>query len=228
MQGFAGIPLSRRIAGWLQFYGWKEWLNGTMFDTVPDKYEGLLEQVKHGPLPSDEVEAIASELQKPWPDTDRYTLVYLLGRGGDASYKSLVEPYLEGPDDMLARLALWVLCWYWGLAADYTEHLLRFMRGVYWDHMEQCRLAALAITGDYLAAASASDHKLLRQLITTCENKGEDQTIRAHAYSALSTALGLDNGSHALPFHEDGFNLDAYLDPAVLLEAKSRLAGQSG
>ena len=197
-----------------------------MFDTVPDKYEELLEQVKHGPLPREELEAIAAELRKPWPDTDRYTLVYLLGRGGDASYKSLVEPYLEGPDDMLARLALWVLCWYWGLAAEYAEHLLRFMRGVHWDQLEQCRLAAIAIAGDYLA--TASDPQLLRQLITTCENKGEDQTIRAHAYLALSIAMGMDNASHALPFHEEGFSLEAHLDPTVLLQAKFRLAGLRG
>src|SRR6476620_12304879 len=161
-----------------------------MSDTAPDRYEELLEQVKHGPLQRDDVEAIAAELQKPWPDTDRYTLVYLLGRGGDASYKWLVEPYLEGSDDMLARLALWVLCYYWGLTSEYTEQLLRFMRGVRWDHQEQCRLAAIAITGDYLA--TASDPQLLRQLVTTCENKGEDQIIRAHAYLALATALGLD------------------------------------
>src|SRR5438128_1825608 len=156
-----------------------------MFDTVPDRYEELLERVKHGPLPRREVEAIAAELRKPWPDTDRYTLLYLLGRGGDASYRALVEPYLNGPDDMVARLALWVLCYYWGLAAECREQLLRFMRGVHWDHLEQCRLAAIAIAGDYLA--TASDPQLLRQLVTTCENKGEDQTIRAQAYSARAT-----------------------------------------
>ena len=127
---------------------------------------------------------------------------------------------------MVARLAMWVLCYYWGLTAEYTEQLLRFMRGVHWDHMEQCRLAAIAIIGDYLA--TASDPQLLGQLVTTCENRGEDQTIRAHAYAALATAVGLDHESQALPFHEEGFNLDAHVDPGVLLEAKTRLANQGG
>src|SRR5262245_4262398 len=85
-----------------------------------DKYDDQLERVKRGALTTSEVESIASELQKPEPDTDRYTLLYLLGRAGGPAYKPLVEPYLEGPDDMLARLALWIVCGYWGQAAQYT------------------------------------------------------------------------------------------------------------
>src|SRR5690348_10526992 len=96
-----------------------------LFDTKPDKYDDLLERVKQGPLTTLELDALAEEFQKPQPDTDRYILLYLLGRGGNASYKLVVEPYLEGPDDMLARLALWVLCWYWGLTSEYVDHVIR-------------------------------------------------------------------------------------------------------
>jgi hypothetical protein len=195
-----------------------------MFDTMPDKYDDLLERVKRGPLSGDEVAEIVTELQKPQPGADPYTLMYLLGRAGDASYRSIVEPYIEGPDDMLARLALWVLCWYWGLTSQYTEQVARFIHGVHWDQMDQCRLAAISIAGDYLA--TASEPQLLWALITLCENKGEDQTLRAHAYSALSTAMGYEPRS--LPFHEEAFNLDAHVDPSLLLEATARIAGKGG
>src|SRR5689334_13615513 len=118
-----------------------------MFDTIPDKYDDLLERVKVGPLSADDVTEIVTEIQKPQPEADPYTLLYLLGRAGDVSYRSIVEPYIEGPDDMLARLAMWVLCWYWGLTAEYTEQVVRFIRGVHWDQFGQCRLAAISIAG---------------------------------------------------------------------------------
>jgi hypothetical protein len=172
----------------------------------------------------DEIAEIVAELHRSQPDIDRYTLLYLLGRGGDSSYRSAVEPYLEGPDDMLARLALWVLCWYWNLTAEYAKQVARFMHGVHWDESAQCRLAAIFIAGDYLAVAS--EPRLLKSLITLCENRGEDQTLRAHAYSALATAMGHEPQS--LPFHEDDFNLDAYVDPRLLLEARARLARKGG
>jgi len=197
-----------------------------MFDTKPDKYEDLLERVKQGPLTTPELDVMAKEIQKPQPDTDRYILLYLLGRGGNAAYKSIVEPYLEGPDDMLARMALWVLCWYWDLTSEYIDHVIRFMRGVYWDELAQGRLAAIDIAGDYLA--KSRKRQLLWELMTICEDKGEDPTIRAHAYSALATALGLGLESQALPFHEEGFNVDAHIDPAVLAEVKERIATQGG
>src|SRR5687768_16366392 len=107
-----------------------------------DKYDDLLVRVKEGDVQHYEILEVAAELLKSQPAADRYTLLYILGRGGGPGYKHLIEPYLAGPDDMLARLALWIVCWYWNLTPLYARYLLRFVRGVHWDGLEQCRLAA--------------------------------------------------------------------------------------
>lgn len=187
-----------------------------------DKYDDLLERVKQGPLHTEEVENIAAEVQKPEPETDRYTLLYLLGRAGGPAYRSVVESYLDGPDDMLARLALWIICWYWGLTAQYTDHLMKFMQGVYWDGLEQCRLAATSIAGEYLM--TSSNPGLLRELIRLFENRGESEPVRTQAYMSLAEALG--HGMPVLPVHNIDFDLDSAADPAVLEEAKALLASQ--
>ena len=189
-----------------------------------DKYDDLLERVKEGDVQPYEILEVAAELLKPQPDVDRYTLLYILGRGGRPAYKHLIEPYLAGPDDMLARLALWIVCWYWNLAHLYAPQLLRFIRGVHWDGLEQCRLAATEIAGDYLA--KAADPDLLAELIRIFENPDESETLRLHAYSSLVQAVG--RKWHPLPAHEEAFDLDASIDIAVIEEAKDRLSIERG
>jgi len=189
-----------------------------------DKYDDLMERLREHRVTEEEVRAVADELQKPLPETDRYTLLYIVGKAGGSHYKELVEEYLHGPDDMLARLALWVLCWYWQLTPHYTRQLITFIRGVPWDGLEECRRAATAIAGEYLL--THSDPDLLHVIIETLENTNEEGSLRLSAYYALADAMNRD--WHKLPPVHDPLDLDFELDPTVIDEAKDRLLKEWG
>lgn len=188
-----------------------------------DKYDLLLERVRDGSITDADVAAVAAELEKPQPETDRYTLLYIVGRRGGPQYRHLVEPYLEGPDDMLARLALWVLCWYWNLTPYYSSYLLTFLRGVPWDSMEEIRRAAASITGEYLRDNPRPE--LLSELIGIFDKRDEDPSLRLASYYAIADALGHD--SRALPPIYDAEDLDALADYSVLQAARTRLINES-
>jgi hypothetical protein len=188
-----------------------------------DKYDELLERVRDGTISEEEVAAAAAELEKPQPETDRYTLLFIVGRRGGPHYRTLVEPYLQGPDDMLARLALWVLCWYWNLTDRYTGQLLTFLRGVPWDGLEEIRRAAASITGEYLRTHARPE--LLNELIDIFEKRDENPSLRQYAYYALADALG--RSTRQLPPIYEGEDLDALVDPLVVQGAKARLITES-
>jgi hypothetical protein len=188
-----------------------------------DKYDELLERVRDGTITQEQVAAAAAELAKSQPETDRYTLLYIVGRRGGPQYRGLVEPYLEGPDDMLARISLWILCWYWNLTDSYTSQMLAFLRGVPWDGLEEIRRAATAISGEYLRTHARPE--LLSELIYIFEKRDEDLTLRQYAYHALADALGRDSGR--LPPIYEGDDLDSLVDPSIVEAAKTRLISES-
>ena len=192
--------------------------------TEVDKYDALLERLKEGGLTEGEVSAVAEELRKQLPETDKYTLLYIVGRAGGPAYRGLVENHLQGPDDMLARLALWILCWYWQLTADYTTQLITFIRGVAWDGLEECRRAATSIAGEYLRTHTHPD--LLHALVEIYENGNEEGSLRLNAYYAIADAMGRD--WHGLPPVHDPLDLDFEADPSLIEEAKDRLLQEWG
>lgn len=183
------------------------------------KYDDLLERAKWDKLTDEEVKSVAEKLQNA-PDTDRYSLLHILGRAGNASYRAVVEPFLEGPDELEARLAVWILCRWWGLTDLYIDTLLKFMRGVTWDERLDGKIAAIGVVGEYLN--HHSNWKLLHKLIQIFENRKEEQDTRRYAYYALAESLGYDTQQFP-PIYED-VDLLTIVDPVVILKAKARLA----
>lgn len=114
----------------------------------------VLERAERGLLSAPEIDALAKHLATKPEDDELYTRLHALGHAGDARYAGVVEPYLETPEDpMLARLALQILCDYWGLASRYRDHILRFIAGVPWDVESDgdVRLMAISCAGDLMA-----------------------------------------------------------------------------
>jgi hypothetical protein len=137
-------------------------------------------------------------------DTDRFTLLQILGEAGVKSSRSLVEKFLECPEDpMLSRLALEVLCFYWGEAGRYVSDLHRFIGGVHWDRDSEVRQTAILLAGHYLL--SNSDPALLRKLVSIVEDTNERRLIRGDAYLAPGQAMGL--GWNELPPSTKNFDV---------------------
>lgn len=183
------------------------------------EWNQLLERAKWGVLSEAEVERVAQELRRPKSNADRYTLLYILGKANAQQYRQTVESYLEIEGDaMLARLALQILCDFWGQADRYVQQLSRFAEGVPWDSEGYARQMAISIAGRYLS--SRSDPKLLRQLIRTFE-EDNDPLARDDAYRALARAVG--RAGSELPTAARPLR-DADIDPTILEEARQLLS----
>ena len=84
----------------------------------------LLEQVKeNGKAPAETVDAVAATVAlDATTDDDRYTGLFILGLTGARQYRSLLEGFLEEPDDpMLARISILGLARYWNEADRYVD-----------------------------------------------------------------------------------------------------------
>lgn len=119
---------------------------------------------------------------------------------------------------MLSRLALEILCLYWGEAVRYVSELHRFVRRVQWDHDSTVRQMAILLAGHYLR--SNSDSVLLGKLVSIVEDTTERGLIRGDAYLALGRAMG--RGWNELPSTTKNFEVVAELDPSLLQQAKVR------
>lgn len=152
----------------------------------------LLEQVKAGDkLPPETVDAVAATVEhEETSDRDRYTGLHILGLAQARQYRSLLERFLEDPDDpMLARIALLGLARYWNEADAYLDHVTQAVDGQEWDYLGDVQLTAISIAGDYL-----SDHdspELLRTLIDRAEAAPRGTAERNAALDALARAIGL-------------------------------------
>jgi len=171
-------------------------------------------------LPAQDLARVVAELRKDKPVIYPGTLLRILGKGGDKSYKDLVEPFLETPNDpMIARAALWTLCVEWNLTSHFIPRLRNFVQGVSWDIGEDLRLAAFSIVGEYLR--NNSDAELLRKLLAIFEDHTERQLIREAAYHALGRAVGRDYVE--LPPVSRPFDLVKDVDPTILHEVRQQL-----
>ena len=192
---------------------------------VMSRYERLLERAKSGEFEQDrlseeELDMVAEELRKPATEADPFTLLDILGHAFAFQYRELVEWFLDCEDDpMLARLALQILCGYWGNTAQYLEEVLRFMRGVPWNQEENVRQIAVSEAGEYLR--SNTEPRFLRELISIFESEDEERSMHEGAYFALARAVGRDWKD--LPSAASHFDLVTQIDPAVIQVAKERL-----
>jgi hypothetical protein len=195
-------------------------------DSRKQYYKDLLERSKWETVSDDEVASVARELEATRL-TDPYTLLHILGRGGEQviarhgilpqSYIKIVERFLGGRDDLLARLAWWILGW-WGLAEHYITDMIEYVQGPPWPAVE-ARWAAIRAAGRYLS--KASNPELLRSIIEVFENSSENPQVRSVAYLALSEMLGSD--LRDLPLFYDDIDVKSPPDPMVLPKSKERL-----
>lgn len=171
-------------------------------------------------LSNEDIAAIRTGLHEGEHGIDRYGLLDILGERGDGSLSYLVEPFLMGPDPLLADKALRVLCWQWGLLSQYGSAIRKFIEGVPWDEDKICYLTALSIAGDYLRHNPGPD--LLHTLLSIYRDKTRRKVVRLIAYESLVKATGHD--LRKVPITTDSWNPEVDIDPQVLKEAVQRLA----
>lgn len=181
-------------------------------------YRELIAKASRGGLKPPEIHAIAKSIQAGTVDT--YEALLVLGRSGAVEYRPLVEGFLSSPGDpMLARLALQILCRYWGLASEYAKELEAFIGKVDWDESDDVRLMAIDSSGELLRTNEHMD--LLRVVYEIYDRPEERQIVREAAYCALATAVGKKPSE--LPPASRHFDLARESDPSVLAEVRRRL-----
>src|SRR5690349_19192241 len=151
-------------------------------------YQDLLQRARWGKLKAEEIDTVAREMQKRRPALDRASLLHIISESKDKRHRKLVEKCLYSGDVNLAKMALQTLCVTWGEAADHTDDLLRFLRGVEWDTAQggHVILIAISVTGEYLRAGK--NRELLSELIDIYEKEGS--IFKDEAYVSLVRAMG--------------------------------------
>lgn len=183
----------------------------------------LVAKATRGELSRSELDAVVQGLVTG--TADPYEALLVIGRAGATQHRRLVERYLQASDDpMLARLAVQVLCRYWGLAFEYREVLEKFIRKVDWDEDDDVRLMAIDCAGSLLA--DRPDRDLLRLLLKIFRDEGERQIVREAAYSALALAAG--KKPHEIPMSSRHFDLDRDIDRSVLSSVEAALVADEG
>jgi hypothetical protein len=152
-------------------------------------WKELLEKAKDGLLSKHELDQVVAALKDPGTTADPYTLLHIIGRAMDASNEDLVASYLDYPQDpMLSRLALQILCNYWGLTSKYIDYVRRFLSGVDWDVDGDVRQVAASIAGEVLR--TTWDDDLFRSLLDIATDENDLPEMRVTAIRALARALG--------------------------------------
>ena len=185
-----------------------------------DEHENLRERAKNNFITSRELSELAHVLEEPVDETDKFEIIWALGKVRAVKYAHLIEQFLEGPDPELAGLALRVLCTDWGMTSRYTDVVLQLMRGVDWDIDETCQRPAISIAGAYLK--DTFHLEFLRELIRIFEDETDD--VRTYAYYALCEATGYE--LNRLPFTYNDFDPSTMIDPIVIQTAKERLINE--
>lgn len=145
----------------------------------------LLEKAKESSISSAELTEIIKRIEHPANDNELYTLLHILGRNGNSSYRKLVERFLYYPSNpMITRIALKTLCSYFELTKYYLKELKMFMRGVEWDDAEQISSMAISIAGFYIR--ETGDKSILRILLEIFDKNPTDEDV----YAAISEAIG--------------------------------------
>lgn len=178
----------------------------------------LVAKATQGRLSARELQQVAQGLTSG--NADPYEALLVIGRANAKQHRSLVDRYLQYREDpMLARLALQVLCRYWGLAAEYQEALEQFVRKVDWDEDDDVRLMAIDCAGPFLAENKAP--RLLSLLLQVFHDDSERQIVREAAYCSLALAAG--KRLEELPAASRHFDLERDVDRSVIAVAEAAL-----
>ena len=178
----------------------------------------LIAKATRGQLTARELQQVAQGLTSG--NADPYEALLVIGRANAKQYRGLVDRYLQCREDpMLARLALQVLCRYWGLTAEYQEAIEQFVRKVDWDEDDDVRLMAIDCAGTFLAENKS--HRLLSLLLQIFRDESERQIVREAAYCSLALAAG--KGADELPAASRHFDLEHDVDHSVIAVAEEAL-----
>ncbi|WKD50338.1 hypothetical protein [Microbulbifer spongiae] len=179
----------------------------------------LLEKASTGTITENEVKLVYNALVNH--ASDEYDLLLTLGRAGAKQYRDVVEGYLNSPHDpMLARVALQILCRYWGLAKEFKDTLAKFIKIVDWDEEEDVRMMAIGCVAEVFKQESSPE--LLGYVYDVFENPEEDEVIRGAAYETLALVAGKSVKELPQPQH---FDLNKDVDPSVLKRTKKVILG---
>jgi hypothetical protein len=153
--------------------------------------EKLLERAKTGTATRFDAAAAAAMLPDLTDSMDRYDALFILGRVGDQTYASVVEPFVDERDDpMLARLAVQILCSWWGLGAHYLDRLGAFVAGDPWDLESGGFVQSVAVSASGEVLRQTQDGPLLRALLEPFDRDESGDDLRREAYAALLRASG--------------------------------------
>jgi hypothetical protein len=171
-------------------------------------------------LTADELNQIAGQLRSQ-RSIDPYELLLALGRAMARQHRSLIEGYLlDVGDPMLTRLALQILCKFWGETERYLPQVRSFLAGVPWDEEGDVRQMAGSIAGEYLR--ETDDEELLSQLLARTKDEALDDVDRADAYISLARAMGKQ--WEDLPPLSRLPAVNDLIDERILLQATERRA----
>jgi hypothetical protein len=181
--------------------------------------DALLKKAASGKLTEGECQDVVSALRgKLECSNDRYDLLLIIGKAGATKYEDLVATYLKyRSDPLLVRLALQILCDYWGLSAKYIVSLREFCKKAEWDVEDDVRLAAISSAGEFLR--ENDDHQLLALLLDTFGTE-EDPIVKNAAYSALARSMGREWSDIPSP---KSLLSEGFFDESVIEGASLRL-----
>ncbi|MFB9394160.1 hypothetical protein ACFPM3_20585 [Streptomyces coeruleoprunus] len=151
----------------------------------------MLDKAKCGRLGAEDfhiaVKAVSEGRVSP---RDLYTALHVVGLAGSPTQAEVVRKYLDMPSDpMLSRLALQILCDYWGMSSDVLPEIHRFLTGVGWDIDGDVREVAISVAGRHLRE-ERGPRSLAQALVRIAEDEGELDFVRESAVRALAGALG--------------------------------------
>ncbi|MGK5446743.1 hypothetical protein [Streptomyces radiopugnans] len=154
-------------------------------------FREMLERAKSGKLGNEEfgvaMKAISGGCEN---QRDLYTALHVVGIAGSPAQAEAVQRHLCTPaDPMLSRLALQILCDYWGMSSDFLPELQSFLAGVDWDVDGDVREIAIPIAGRHLREVGGPVG-LAQVLTDIAESEGELDLVREGALRALAAALG--------------------------------------
>lgn len=188
-------------------------------------FDVLLARAKVEWLDDATLRKVAKELGDPFSKENKYTLLHIIGKGtrGNKYYREIVESYLRSKEDtMLTRLALKILCSYWGYTDQYLTEIRRFLEGGEWDIEDDCKLIAVSIAGEYLR--KNKDIGLLAHLLYIFEDDTEDSVVRQVSYDAIARATGHEWSE--LPSAARPYNWTTDINLLIIQEAKERLIAE--
>lgn len=183
--------------------------------------EELIIKANAGIISSKEIRYVYDALKNGSGEV--YDFLLILGSANATEYRATVEQYLHYPaDPMLSRLALQILCRYWGETKDYIEVLCKFIEGVDWDDEEDVRDMALSCACEVFKESSSP--RLLKYVYDVFSNPHEDSISRGAAYEGLAVLFGKDVSELPQPLH---FDLDKDVQEEVVENAREILKENS-